>query len=98
MGKILLGMVAALIAVGACVVAYLMGLATASTVRLRAEMRKLGFTHETAKLFVRARKILVRLADINDLDGQAAEDYLSPETRQVITTWISDYRREVSGS
>jgi len=87
-----------LIVVGAILAAFLVGFAVGGRVAIRDELRKLGFTRQTATLFTRARKILVRLIEINKLDGPQSEDYLSPETKSVVTAWVNDYRKEVNNS
>lgn len=76
--------------------AFLLGMATATRAEVDKKLRELGWTRETAKLASRARKILVRLAQVTDLDGLRAGDNLSPETKSLINQWVADYRKEIN--
>lgn len=59
-------------------------------------LKKAGYTRASFALFNRAAKLLNRLAALTDLDGAMAGDQLSPETRQLVTDWVTDYKREIS--
>ncbi len=76
--------------------AFWMGVALATTVKVREALREVGLSKETAKLYGRAAKILNRLAQVTDLDGAFAGDVLSEETRKQVTEWVTDYRKQVN--
>jgi hypothetical protein len=50
---------------------------------------------ENVKLYGRAVKILRRLDGLTELDGELAADMLSPESKRLVSDWVSDYRRVV---
>lgn len=60
------------------------------------KMREFGIHRNMLPLYRRAVKLLNRLAALTDLDGAMAGDQLSPETRQLVTEWVTDYKREIS--
>ncbi len=59
-------------------------------------LRKAGYSRATVKLHNRAARILNRLAARTDLDGAMAGDQLSPESRKLVTDWVTDYKREIN--
>jgi hypothetical protein len=61
-----------------------------------AALKTAGFTRDHAKLYGRSAKILNRLAALTDLDGAMAGDQLSPESRQLVTDWVRDYKGEIT--
>lgn len=61
-----------------------------------AALKKAGFTRDHAKLYGRSAKILNRLAALTDLDGAMAGDQLSPESKQLVTDWVRDYKGEIN--
>lgn len=78
--------------IGTLVMAYGAGARAAA----RIKMREYGIHKSMQPLYRRAVKILNRLAALTDLDGTMAGDQLSPETRQLVTEWVNDYKREIS--
>lgn len=58
-------------------------------------LRNAGITREHFKLYKRSVKLLNRLAAVTDLDGMYAGDVLSPATKQLVTAWVDDYKREI---
>lgn len=47
------------------------------------------------RLYKQAAGILNRLVNITDLDGDFAQDVISPATRKTIDDWLVAYRKEI---
>lgn len=62
---------------------------------IRAMIRKSGITVRDVQLYREAARILNRLINVTDLDGDLAADVVSPATRQKIEAWMIDYRKEL---
>lgn len=90
--KVTVAIIIALIAVGALVAAYFGGLAVGMRRNYRAKLHKLGLNPRSAVLYARAVKILMRLNQLTDLDGLIAGDRLSPQTKEMVDKWATDYR------
>ncbi len=86
----------ALMAVGALIVVFLIGLGIGLRRSWNARLHKLGLNSRSAVLHARAIKILMRLDQLTDLDGLIAGDRLSPETKDMVAKWATDYRLGVS--
>ncbi len=93
--KVALATVIGLMAVGSLVGAYLLGQAVGLRRNYDNRLRDLGLHRRSAALYARAVKILNRLAALTDLDGQLAGDILSPDTKQQVSDWLTDHRREI---
>lgn len=85
------GLVLAAILIGT----FYAGLVVGAIAQARRGLRELGFTKESAKLYHRAAKILNRLVNVTELDGDFAADILSEETKKIINGWVADYRKEI---
>ena len=86
----------ALIAVGALVGAYVLGLTIGLQKNYDSRLQAMGLNRRSAALYVRAAKLINRFAQITDLDGVLAGDVLSPESKKQVTQWVADYRSEVT--
>jgi hypothetical protein len=93
--KVAFAIVIGLVAVGSLVGAYLLGQAIGLRRNYNNRLRDLGLHRRSAELYARAAKILNRLAALTDLDGTLAGDILSPETKQQVSNWLTDHRREI---
>ncbi len=91
--KVLLPMLLGAVGLGG---AFWLGWATARSADFTEALRRAGISKESAKLYVRAGKILNRLAQVTDLDGAYAGDVLSEETRRQVTEWVAAYREQVN--
>lgn len=61
----------------------------------KAELARLGFTPDSAKLYKRASRILSRMQTVTELDGDGGADLLSPRSRELIGEWLADYRKQI---
>jgi hypothetical protein len=52
-------------------------------------------TKEDAVLYRKAAKILNRLVNVTDLEGDIAADIVSPTTQRQIEVWLIDYKKEL---
>jgi hypothetical protein len=93
--KVVLGIVVALIAVGALALVWIGGFATGLRHNYSARLQELGLSRRAAFLYSRAARIMKRLDQEEDLSGAMAGDVLSPETREQVREWMSDHRKEV---
>ncbi len=59
------------------------------------KMRQYGIHDGMLPLYRRAAKLINRLAQLTDLDGALAGDQLSPDTRKLVTDWVTDYKKEI---
>lgn len=59
------------------------------------DLRALGLTRRSSKLYKRAMDMLGRLVSLSDLDGITAGDIISPQTRQEIDELLTEYRKEL---
>lgn len=59
------------------------------------ELRRLGLSKESVKLFHRAGRLLTRIVRVTDLDGPGSVDLLSLETRTLIDAWLAEYRTQI---
>lgn len=75
--------------------AFLCGFGLGTRESMRTELRGLGFSVESSKLYHQAAKLLNSLVTITDLDGPMGEDVISDPTRARIIAWLSEYRRVV---
>ena len=73
--------------------AFFIGIGMGARETTRDELKKLGFTVESAKLYHQAAKLLNSLITITDLDGPMGEDLISDPTRERIKLWLAEYRR-----
>ncbi len=90
--KVAAAIVIALIAVGALVGSYLLGLYVGMQRNYAEKLRELGLNKRTAVLHVRATKILRDLARRAEFDGDKAPDQLSHDTKTEVMKWANDYR------
>jgi hypothetical protein len=94
--RVIVDIIIGLIGLGALVGAYLAGLAVGLRRNYAARLRDLGMNPKSAELYGRAVRILNRLLQLSDLDGALAGDTLSPETKELVTHWLLDHKREIS--
>jgi hypothetical protein len=74
---------------------YLAALAHALHRTRAAQIAKLGFGRESARLYRQAAALLNQLeASSSDLDALMTGDILSPETRKKVTAWVADCRKD----
>lgn len=93
--KVVLGIVVALIVVGAFAIVWISGWATGLRHNYSTRLQELGLSRRAAFLYSRAAQIMKRLDQDEDLSGTMAGDVLSPETREQVREWMSDHRKEV---
>lgn len=79
----------------ACSASYAAGVKTTAREDVRKTLRPLRLTTKDAVLYRQAAKILNRLINVTDFDGDMAADIVSAKTREQIETWISDYQKEL---
>lgn len=60
----------------------------------RAKKRKV-FTRQDVKLYREAAQIFDRLINLSSLSAGLPEDILSEKTRDQISIWLNQYRREL---
>jgi FlaG/FlaF family flagellin (archaellin) len=85
-----------IVVTAAFVATWVLGYVLGARAAVNDRLAQLGMTRSGAVLYRRATKILNRLAQITDLDGQMAGDSLSPETQKQVTEWLADYRKEIN--
>ena len=78
------------------IVAFFVGGLAGGAIDMRGEIRKAGFTKESAKLYVRAAKLLKQLVEKHEFEGGFGADVLSPETEKRVREWLADYRKEIN--
>jgi hypothetical protein len=93
--KVVLGIVVALLAVGALAIVWFGGLAVGLRHNYNTRLSELGLNRRTAALYSRAVRLMKRLDQEEDLSGAMAGDVLSPETREQVKAWVSDQGKEV---
>ncbi len=94
--KVTVAIVIALITVGALIAAFAAGYARGRAHNYHGRLQQLGLNDRSATLYVRAVKILLRLNQAVDLEGLAAGERLSAETKKLGDDWSIDYRIGVS--
>lgn len=52
-------------------------------------------TNTDVKLYRQAAKLLNRMVNVTELDGDIAADIVSPTTRKQIDEWLTTYRKEI---
>jgi hypothetical protein len=52
-------------------------------------------TAEDVRLYRRAAKLLNRLVNVTELEGEFSGDVVTSETRKLITDWLADYKKEI---
>lgn len=71
----------------------ILGLALSTKVGWDKALRDAGLSKDAARLYGRAVRIFRRLSGLAALDGELSGDVLSPRSRELIVTWLDDYRR-----
>jgi hypothetical protein len=79
----------------AVVFAFVFGMGFGLKLDMKKVMREAGFSKDSAKLYGRAAKLLVRLEQVTDLDGAYSGDVLSDETQRLVKEWLADYRKQI---
>lgn len=79
----------------ACLLCYGAGVKMAATSEVRKSLRPLRLSKTDAVLYRQAAKILNRLINLTDLQGDLAEDLLSSKSRQQIQEWLAAYQKEL---
>lgn len=59
------------------------------------EQERSKMTDADVKLYRQAAKLLNRMVNVTDLDGDIAADIVSPTTRKQIDEWLTTYRKEI---
>ncbi len=85
----------ALLIAGILVLVAGLGFIVGVRITTTAELGRLGFTADSAKLYKRASRILSRMHTVTELDGDLAADILSPRSRELIGEWLADYRKQI---
>lgn len=94
--KVAVAIVIALISVGVLVMVFFAGMWLGLCRNYDNRLRDLGLTRQSAVQFAGAVKILMRLHQKTDLEGLAAGDRLSPETKAMVDKWATAYRIGIS--
>lgn len=81
--------------VGALVFAFGAGAVVSARAINAKYLKEFGLTKESAKLYLRASRILRRLHGVIELDGDLAADLLSPATKKLVDEWLADYRKQL---
>lgn len=80
----------------ALIVGVILGLGLAAKLEtktaIREAIREAGLTKESTKLYGRAVRIFRRLQGLSTLDGDLANDILSPETKKLVDEWLAEHR------
>ncbi len=85
-----------IVVIAALILAYIAGMLSGAKVEARRELAKLGFNRQSAVLYKRAAKILNRMVNVTELDGDFAADILSEPTKKLVAEWVDDYNKEIN--
>lgn len=78
------------------ILALFAGIAIGFYMNVNAQLKELGFTKASRKIYVDAVKLLNRMTRITELDGEFAADLLSEKTKAQINELLTRYRKEVN--
>lgn len=87
------------VAVAAMVTAvftFLMTFMVCRAMNTRDALKAAGLTKNSAAMYRRAVRIIRRLDGLTELDGEFAADILTPETKEQVSRWVADYRKELN--
>jgi hypothetical protein len=62
---------------------------------IRAGLYKSRMSPQDAVLYRKAARILNRLINVTELDGDMAVDVVSVQTRRAIEVWLIEYNKEI---
>ncbi len=85
----------ALFIAGLIVLAFGGGVIVGARSVSKAELARLGFTPEAAKLYKRGARLMARMQTVTDLDGDGGADLLSARSKELIGEWLADYRKQI---